>query len=261
MRKLALVLGWVVVSGCAAEDPPDPLASVSGFCEAWSERVCTQDIVDVCGSPSVDKCKAAQVDDCLERIDDGRYTASGAAECLDAASKALLDAQLNLKEYSVLTQFGEQCNKLLTGPGEDGDACESDIDCDTTEGLECIKSPGSPEGECHEPDFIDPGGKCSGEAAVCQQGTYCYLGKNCIDKLEIGEECDAQNPCADDFLCSGVGDGGASTCISKVENGDGCSSNAECQSGLCSKVEELDQGRCTNRIVLSANAAECSALR
>jgi hypothetical protein len=196
------------------------------------------------------------------------YTARGARECLDAASKAVVDDVLNAKEYSLVTDLTGPCDKLLSGDGDDGDACSNNLDCNDIEGLYCVKAEGNPQGKCRDPHFVGGGAKCSAANDVCTEGFYCN-GTNCLEKLTVGDACDIETPCADTLLCNEGGDSGTTSCVSKLENnamdsnGDDlfCASNDDCQSNLCSKVEDSETGRCTNLIPLNTNAEICDMLR
>jgi hypothetical protein len=231
-------------------------------------------VANFCGAQDVNKCKAAQNDHCLDSVTDETYTGRGAQECLDAAAQAVLDDNLNPKEYATIVEFAGACDELLSGDGTDGDACVRDLDCDSVEGFLCVN------GECRDPHYVSPGGKCTAENDVCQQDTYCN-GQFCVVKQSSGDPCGADMPCLDDFICrlpneagdAGAGDAGAGSsearCFPKVANGavdaNGqevtCTSNNECQSNLCSKVEDSDTGLCTSLIRLNANAAVCETLR
>lgn len=272
MRKLSLIFVGLWACACAEDKPADPLASANGFCDAWADRVCSEDVATTCAfgdeTNAVDKCKAAQKDHCLDRVNDDLYTGRGARECLDEVGEALNDGQLNPREYRVLMEFARPCDELLSGPGESGDACNAEIDCNSLKGFACVKKTGASDGECQKPDYVSGGRKCNTDNAVCEQGFFCD-GTNCIAKLESGEACDAENPCADEFICSAAGDGGVSRCVGKIEVGEKdendqavrCASNNECASGLCSKVEDLETGLCVTAVVLTANATFCSSLR
>src|ERR1041384_796594 len=99
--RLRLRPGPCLPPACTTEeDPPDPLATTGGFCDAWAERACQADVVKYCNAKSVDSCRSTQGDFCRGILPEN-YTSARAKACLDAVEDAYRDAELTPEELQV----------------------------------------------------------------------------------------------------------------------------------------------------------------
>jgi len=105
MKLIALtVLALSLPLGCsAAEEPPDPLARASGFCQAWGESACQEAVVSACDAASIEDCVATQSDFCLSVVPSS-YASAKAKACLLAVKNAYKDANLTAEELQVKRQ-------------------------------------------------------------------------------------------------------------------------------------------------------------
>jgi hypothetical protein len=132
---------------------PDPLADVTGFCEAWAEQACNADVVSHCSAASANACVAKQQSFCETLVPASKYSEQGALDCLDAVGKAYEDTVLTADERDTVLHLAAPCDKVLSGPGNEGDTCTVESDCDTNTGLTCVKKSPTGKGSC----YVRPG--------------------------------------------------------------------------------------------------------
>ncbi len=223
---LAVLLSSLSV-GCGGDDPPDPLATRSGFCAEWAKRACNDEVVDACAAKDAETCREAQVDHCESLVSTSAYNRSLARGCLDAVRSALAEGELDADGAAL----------VLRGEG----ACS----------FSCIEGD---DGDCIEPTIVGGGEECSDSDTLCAPGFYCD-GDNCIAKRGVGKDCSADVPCRDDLNC--VGEAGARVCEERAANGEACTDDIDCQSGICAQGAQI----CASRIILSAAEPACELFR
>lgn len=269
--SLAVLLPLGACSGSKSKDDgPNPLATVSGFCQAWAEVACNPDVVELCGGgEDVVACQQTQFDFCEELVPSVGYDPKYAKECLRAVEVAYTGDGLDAEQLLLVRQLGGDCSRLTRGSAEEGESCDADTDCDTIEGFVCVKRPGG-DGTCQIPEEVGAGKSCRDPAAVCEEGFYCD-GRNCIEKLPEDEPCVDTQECADDLRCAqtSAGEGGASgddsdgagTCVPRITGIDTtCSVNDDCKSGYCEQSGSA-AGECVSSLKFSRRDPVCEDLR
>jgi len=265
MKKPLIALAFLALTlplGCKVEeDPPDPLASRSGFCEAWAANACQANVVENCNANSVDDCKSTQSDFCLSILPES-YSAKHASACLSAVKDAYKDASLSPDDIAVVIRLSAPCDQLSKGTVAEGASCETNDECNTAGGLICVIKPGSASGTCATPEEVDGGLPCDGDAQVCADGFYCD-GANCIAHKKTGKACDsgADYECTPEDHCVTATDATAGTCDPRLALNEACAADAECASGYCAIAPKDTMGECASTIVLSRLEPLCSNLR
>jgi hypothetical protein len=247
--------------GCSSEEdpPPDPLAQRSGFCQAWAERACQTDVVENCNANSVEDCQATQAELCRSLVPDS-YASGHAGQCLDAVGAAYADAKLTPDEIAVVTALAAPCDELSNGSVSDGASCSLDDQCNTSEGIHCIKKLGEAKGVCELPEEVGPGEACDGPAQVCKSGYYCN-GENCVAYKKSGAVCEGDFQCKPQERCLKEADAETGTCDARLELNAACTSSDECASGYCAIADSADAGECASTIVLTRTEPLCKTLR
>ncbi len=271
MRSFLLtVIVGASLAACSSDSKgtaDNPLATVSGFCQAWAEVACNPDVVDYCNAANVDDCQQSQADYCEQLIPSRGYDPTNASECLRAVENAYEDGNLNAEELLVVRALGGDCSQLIRGSAEQGDDCTADSDCDTTAGFACVKR-SSTHGTCQVPVEVDAGRSCDNAADVCIDGFYCD-GKHCVERLSEGNSCDDDSECAADLRCqaNSLGEGGSgnssngdSTCVPRAPNSSACESHEDCASGFCF-MQDSSSGECISLVRLGRNEPICDDLR
>lgn len=273
MRSASLCSVMLFCIACSVETVPiedgdNPLATEHGFCQAKAEAECTDAVVAACyGSDEsslptdVGNCAQARaLDDACNPTGDP-YHADNAEACLAAVATAHTDAQLTRDELDAINAACLSVFSIARGAGE---ACTLDSDCDTLKNLRCIGS--SSDRLCREPIPVEAGRGCQNPASVCEAGFYCD-GKNCLEKLGLGEACDEDRPCRDDGQCKASGDAGdapETTCIERKDNGQTCVTNDDCTGGFCLKPSgggDETAGSCAAVLTFSPTGASCEAYK
>lgn len=270
-------LFWLVVAlslpfgGCSGSeskgDGTNPLATVAGFCQAWAEAACSEEVVTYCGADDADACQLTQSDFCETLVPRESYNPKHAKDCIRAVELAYEDNDLTAEELVVVRQLGGPCTRLIQGSAEEGDDCSEDSDCDATAGFLCVTRPGK-DGTCQKPVEVSAGRSCSDPAAVCEDGFYCD-GRNCIERLPEDEPCVDSSECESDLRCEAQssGEGGAGgktpvggTCVPRAPSLDACENNDDCKSGFC-WMEDSSVGECYPALQLSPKEPICDDLR
>lgn len=268
-RLLPLFVGcWLL--GCGSdgpEPPPNPLATVSGFCVEWAKVACNSEVVDACQARDEEACRDTQEEFCLDLVPSSGYEATHAKACLRAVQNAYADAELTAKELLTVRALRGDCSKLIRGSADEGDSCDEDSDCDTTKGYACVRRPDG--GTCQIPEEVGAGRSCRAENAVCEEDFYCD-GSNCVERLPEDEACTHSSECASDLRCQAVanGEGGSSSsgdgdgmCVERAANTDPCSSHDDCRSGFCLMSDSGSDGECLSLIVLGRAEPLCAELK
>jgi hypothetical protein len=271
LLTLTSVLTITLLVGCGSDSdddaPPNPLATVSGFCQAWAELACNPNVVNYCAADDADACQSSQSEFCEELVPSNGYDATNASDCLRAVENAYADGDLDADELMVVRALGGECSTLIRGDADEGEACDENSDCDTTAGFTCVQRAGD-QGTCQVPREVDAGRSCSAADAVCDDGFYCD-GRNCVERLPEDTECLDSSECAEDLRCevTSNGEAGASgvpsgqgTCVPRAGTLDPCESHDDCVSGFCLALDG-GAGECINQIRLARSEPICEQLR
>lgn len=271
LLSVALLLPLGACSGSDSKGKgPNPLATVSGFCQAWAELACTPDVVQLCGGGTeIDACQRTQSDFCEGLVPSVGYDPKYAKECLRAVELAYSGDGLDAEQLLVVRQLGGECARLIRGASLAGESCSEDTDCDTIAGYVCVTRPGT-DGSCQIPEEVGAGLSCRDAAAVCVEGFYCD-GRNCIERLPEGEPCIDTQECAADLRCESAsnGEGGAGgessdtegTCVPRITRFDvPCEENDDCDSGYCEQSGE-GAGECVAVLQFGRREPVCADLR
>jgi hypothetical protein len=265
MKKPLIVLVLLALTlplGCKVEeDPPDPLASRSGFCDAWAGNVCQADVVKYCNASSVDDCKSSQSDFCMGIIPES-YSSKHAEDCLTAVKTAYADGDLSPEDIAIVIKLGAPCDQLSKGSVDEGDSCSSNDDCNTAGGLTCIIKLGAASGVCGTPEEVGGGESCEGDAEVCAKNFYCD-GANCIAYKKTGKACDADYQCLPEDHCVIAVDDttGMGLCTLRADLNEACTQDDDCQSHYCPMAAGATEGQCAGTIRLSRTEPLCDTLR
>jgi len=255
------LLALVTSFGCKSEKdtPPDPLATRVGFCQAWAERACSEEVVADCNARTTAACQDTQSDFCLGIIPEN-YSSAHAKECLDAVGDAYADGNLTADELAVVLKLAEPCDKLSSGTQTDGESCRASDECDTAGGFTCITKAGAKTGACGKPEEVAAGEACDGPAQVCRDGYFCN-GENCVVYKKTGASCEGDYMCKPEDRCVIETDATSGTCEARAELSEDCKSDDDCQSHYCSIEEDSTSGICAARIRLGVHEPLCANLR
>jgi hypothetical protein len=250
-----LLLGLSLPLGCTVEEdpPPDPLATVQGFCQAWAESACQPDVVKFCNAKSAEACQVTQSEFC-RGIMPSNYTSQRAGDCLTAVKNAYADATLEGEEIPIVLRLAAPCDKLSKGTRTSGQSCDDDSECDTAGGFSCIRKLGATTGVCAEPEEAAAGDACDGPTLVCKAGYFCN-GENCVAYKKTGGSCEGDYQCKLEDHCVKEADAETGTCELRADLNEACGQDADCQSGYC--AEEV----CVATIRLSQTDPLCKSLR
>jgi hypothetical protein len=246
---------------CSAEDDPDdPLARPAGFCEAWATNACQKAVTEACNADSVEDCERSQTDFCLKILPDN-YSGKRASECLAAVKNAYKDGDLTAEELGVVRRLAAPCNQLSKGTSDEGEACVTNDDCDTSNGFSCIIKMADTEGTCAKPQLVSAGQRCAGAGDVCEEGNFCN-GKNCIAYAETDDPCVGDYECKpEDHCVKDTADAEEGTCQVRAGLNDECASDEDCSSHYCAATPDPDKSICASKIRLSLNDPLCNDLR
>jgi hypothetical protein len=270
-RKLCVLVGLLAWVGGCGEDEKEAAVGVADFCSGWAISACSQATVDACQAASVEACRATQQDVCLELIGDDFIDNEWEA-CLNGIELAYQDADLTASELK-LTAMGGACANVVSGPGDEGDDCDEDRDCDRQSDLECVFRDGAAMGTCQVPEEIGAGRQCNDPEDVCVDDFFCSM-DYCLARYEDGESCTHSGQCNSDAFCNldrsaadaGSPDGGspgggsAGVCEARHPTNDPCTADEQCQSGICYQFAS-DERVCINRLRLSRSEPICATLR
>lgn len=263
MKKplVALVLALLTLPlGCKVEkDETDPLATRTGFCDAWATDACQAKVVENCNANSATDCKATQSDFCLGIIPE-TYVSTHAAACLAKVKAAYADASLTSDELAVVLRLADPCDKLSKGNAAVGDSCEKNDDCNTAGGVTCVIKLGGNSGTCAKPEVVKGGDPCDHSDQVCDDGLYCD-GDNCLAYKKTGRACNGDYECVPEDHCVVAEGASASSCQPRLALNDTCTTDDECASGYCAMLPDDKMGECASTIVLSRLEPLCLNLR
>jgi hypothetical protein len=252
---VALILAVV---GCSesstkAPEPEPPYGNVGKYCTGLAQALCSDKVANQC---PVDKAKCVANLQSLGYVcpsqNPGTFRPAAAETCINAVKAATADGHIEPGEQKTVDQecgswwnLPQQpiCNPVFTLKRLQGEACETQCDCDLDGKLECINN------KCAIPVVAKVGSDCSSDNALCEPGNYCSANdKKCVNNEKLSRPCSVAKPCEDSLRCdisattadagteAGVGqDAGPTTgtCAAKLALGDLCESDEECSSGLC----------------------------
>jgi hypothetical protein len=262
MKKLiALVsLALTLPLACKGKDvPPNPLATRSGFCQAWAEAACQDKVVTNCNANKTDDCINSQSDFCLSIVPE-KYDATNADACISAVKDAYADAELSPDDIAIVIKLGAPCDKLSAGSVKSGGDCSADYDCDTAQGLACIQKQGAKTGICGTPEVVGPGDACDGPKQVCDDKHFCN-GENCVAFKKEGFACDGDYECDPTDHCVIATGAAATSCEARLGLNETCTSDDDCASRYCAIAPKDTEGQCASTIVLTRTEPLCLNLR
>lgn len=253
---IVATLSSLALVGCSDEE--NPLAGVSGFCSAWADRACSDEMVTNCASTD-ERCTEAQQEACEAMIPSSKYNASAAEDCLAAVRDAYVDGDLNAEEIEVVFNLGGDCELILSGDGVEGDDCEENSDCDRTQDYECVIATGETEGTCAIAEVVEAGRSCGEANQVCEEGFYCN-GDNCVE-LPTDGMCSDELPCGAESRCVLADeDDDSGICEPRLATGDeGCEVSEDCLSNICEIGDSLSV--CTSVLRFQATSELCEDFR
>jgi hypothetical protein len=244
-----LVLGSQLAA-CSDDEPSE--RSRAQFCQDWAEAACSADTVSACQAADASACRNSQQTYCETLVPASFSDARGDA-CIDAVSDAYDDADLTGAEIDTVRRLGGDCSGIVTGTQAVGQSCDTNADCDGSNGVECVQRGGARQGTCQVPEPTGPGQPCSDPAQTCPAAFFCD-GSNCIAARTTGQACQNDVECAPNGYCSA-----SDVCVARGAVGSVCTSDDECLSGVCYAAN--GERTCTDLIRLSLSEDICSDLR
>ena len=248
---------------CTIEEdtPPDPLATTSGFCDAWAEAACRPKVITYCNAKSTDACQSTQGDFCRSLVPSS-YSSAHAQECLDAVRIAYEDAELTPEEVQVVLHLAAPCDQLSKGTRTSGQSCSANEECNTAGGFACIVKQGASEGECGQPELISAGEACDGANQICKEGYFCSTEEYCVAYKRTGGACEGDYQCKPtDHCVKDSADAETGICELRADLGDPCTVDADCQSGYCAAGTSATESQCAATIRLGLREPLCESLR
>ncbi len=261
MRRTAAFVFFAAAStvfACAApEDPTTQVATLTEYCQSRAKIECSTQLVASCKVKDVSTCVADRSTKCMSDVPQGTvYVPTAATPCLQAVAAAYATTTITAASLGTVANA---CESIFSGPGAARAPCNVDYDCALKDGLRCLIPWGETSGKCMQPNYVDPGGACPGEADVCT-GTYFCDPKALVCTAEGGEgsSCSVQYaPCMQGYKCPGLGPFGA-TCTPLGAVGEVCVAASDCQSNFCDKATGQAQGVCADQIQLTALDSMCA---
>ena len=279
LRNLSGMLGLTVVSLTAcvvtSEETGDPGPSYAhpteaAFCDALARAQCTDTAVTACyGSGSADlpadksSCvaKRSATDICRASVTGRTDLASprynpdqNTQQCIDAQGAVYADGRI---ERAELDGAIATCIKIYSGIGGALAPCATDYDCDTTDGLQCVRE------QCNVPTLVKNGEDCSAPSAECEDPLfYCDAGGSnaCLKAKAVGAACSATTPCLPDLNCGPIDpETEMGSCEDKLANGAVCevSQPSECKGSFCNAPSGHATGECVASLILAGTSASC----
>jgi hypothetical protein len=251
---------WTIMGGLLAvgvqlaacsDDEPSPRTR-SEFCTDWAEAACSSTTVMACQAADADACRLAQEEYCQDLVP-ATFSDARGSDCIDAVGAAYADADLTGTEIDTVRRLGGACGLIVTGSRAVGQSCDTDNDCDRSNGVECVRRGGFRGGICQVPDEVGPGQTCGEPTQTCTEGFFCD-GSNCIASKAVGQTCQNDVECAPDGFC-----GPNDTCVARLSVGATCTFDNECESLFCYAVNA--DSTCADLIRLSPAEPLCDDLR
>lgn len=182
-----------------------------------------------------------------------RFSGHNADACLSAVKAAYADADLTAAEAKTVMRLGKPCDRLVSGPRNAGQSCDSSSDCNTPDGFECAIKGTSVDGTCQMPVVKQPGLSCAAAQEICTDGFYCNE-TNCVEGKALGEPCVNSLECGAEGYCSA-----SSECTPLLTVGSQCTHDSECTSDVCYPSGGTTP-ECLERLRLSPSEPACDDL-
>jgi hypothetical protein len=258
-RTATCLLLLPIAFGCSGSEPgpgasSDPLRTESAFCAEWAEVACNDQVVEDCGGTATG-CREAQKTACEDRLPSG-YSSKHARECLDYVRDAYEDSVLTAEELAVMENLTGDCGRLIAGVTDEGVYCDEDTQCNTVAGYVCVIKPQDVGGTCQIPEESGPGEPCTREESVCSDGYYCD-GSDCLSQKSEGDACEIDAGCEPPLQCAIPEGETEGTCERRVQSGETCTSNDDCETGLCVGADPI----CLTQVRLTGESVLCQELR
>jgi hypothetical protein len=261
MKRFLFVLAFAACGfGCSSDQPgpgveDDKFKTEAAFCAEWAEVACNDDVVSACNG-STDGCIDSQASACGVIVPYG-YKATYAEDCLNAVEDAYADAELDAEELDVVLRLGGNCATLVDGGQDEGETCTSSFDCDGVNGYECVIKADETSGSCHVPVEAGGGEQCDESDVVCEEGFYCN-GSDCLIRRDEMDACTGDAMCAAELRCDIAMGETEGVCEPRLANGQACTGNDECASGICIGATNKV---CASNVVLTVESSLCDTLR
>jgi len=178
------------------------------------------------------------------------FTEENISACTGAIKSILSKDAISPADWQKLT---DACNRVWAASRPKGELCTSSYDCE--EGLFCD----SVKGRCATEIKKKAMEFCADPGSVCVAGEYCEkldaTTFQCVARAGSGQACGAQpdgmkNPlCVDSLRCV------AGKCEAKVAPGMSCTTNGDCDTGLCDPFAM----KCRTEIRFAADSPGCNA--
>jgi hypothetical protein len=252
-----VTLAFAAIACARSEDISSQVATLNDYCQARAQTECSQKLVTSCKVKDVSTCVTARAAECMKDVPQGTtYVASAGPACVEAVASAYATTTLTANGLDAVTTA---CEPIFSGPGAARAPCTVDYDCSLADGLRCLIPWGESSGKCMQPNLIEAGGACPGEADVCTGTYYCDpKSKVCTAEGGEGSSCSPYyQPCMKGYTCPGNGLFGAQ-CQPLKAAGDACTAGADCASNLCDKATGQSQGTCADQIQLTALDSLCA---
>lgn len=247
---VGLLLAGSQLAACSDDDPAP--STRAEFCQDWAAAACSDDTVAACQATDQEACRLSQAAYC-EALVPTTFSDAQAGDCIDAVSDAYDDGDLTSTEVATVRRLDGDCSRIVTGTRSEGQACDTNGDCDRSRGFECVRRGEARGGVCLVPDVVGAGQACTDATQTCPEGFFCD-GSNCIAALPVGDACQSNVQCEPAGYCSP-----ADVCVARLQVGSECSSDDECVSQLC--YEANGQRTCADLVRLSPAEDLCSDLR
>lgn len=245
-----LLLAGSQLAACSDDDPAP--RTRAEFCQDWADAACSDDTVTACQAADEEACRLSQQAYC-EALVPTTFSDERGDDCIDAVEDAYDDGDLTSTEIAIVRRLDGACSRVVTGTRVEGQSCDTDSDCDRSNGVQCIRRGGARGGLCQVPELVGAGQACTDPEQTCPEGFFCD-GSNCIAALESGAACQNNVQCEPGGYCSP-----ADICVARLEVGSNCSTDEECVSQLCYAAN--GQRTCADLIRLSPAEDICSDLR
>ncbi len=222
------------------------------FCTESAKRLCSN-VGPKCAydTATAATCETMQKAACQARATAARpagspreYRPANATKCLDTISAIYSKPQIVAAD---LDNLNEACARVFQGAIKANDApCKVDYDCEGS--LICDK------GLCAMKKSVGMNGACGNAGETCSAGQFCTKPMQafvCKDRQGLGKACAADQPCLENFRCTG-------TCEEQLDVGAACAGPSDCKRGalLCDPYRHS----CAAQIGFAAGSASCDAL-
>ncbi len=178
---------------------------------------------------SEQNCKDTYAATIRSEIPDIRRAREDGRAAYDPAAAGVCISDLEAKSCSEVATGGflEGCEKIIEPGVELGGSCEGSFEC--KRGMCDYDS-----STCRQP--ADGGAECS--EVGCRDGYYCGASEVCKPEKDVGDTCDLGSNVCKSAVCE------SGTCAPKYGGGERCEWDVQCQSGICNKGQNADEGTC-----------------